>query len=99
MVAWCAVTLAFFLLMRCSEYLGEGTRFDPRRALTTDKLLPHLNEVPPNEFEKADLLTALFEVSKNDQGRVGCTRTVYGTGDDLCPVEAWKALRRVRADD
>ena len=100
-VAWCAVTLACFLLVRCSEYLGEGTRFGPRRALTTEKLLPHLNEVPldPDEFEKADSLTALFEVSKNDQGRVGCTRMVYGSGDDLCPIEAWKALRRARSDD
>ena len=30
---------------------------------------------------------------------VGCTRTVYCTGDDLCPVEAYKNLRRLRGDN
>ena len=38
----------------------------------------------------------LFEISKTDQNRVGCTRTVYATEDDLCPVEAYKMLRRMR---
>ena len=95
------MALAFFLLMRCSECLAEGARFDPRRTLTTDKLMPHLDETPlePGDFEKAGSLTALFEVSKNDQGRVGCTRTAYESGDDLYPVAAWKALRRTRAND
>jgi hypothetical protein len=99
-VTWAAVTLGFFLMMRCSEYLAEGNTFDPVRALTTDKLTPHLNGVmlDQNDWAHADSLTALFQISKTDQNRIGCTRTVFATGDDLCPVEAYKALREVRGD-
>ena len=87
--------------MRCSEYLAEGNVFDPSRALTTDKILPHLDQLPlePGDFERANNLTILFEASKTDQNRVGCTRSIYATGDDLCPVEAYKMLRRVRGSN
>ena len=84
-VKWAAVTLGFFLMMRCSEYLAEGNTFDPVRALTTDKLTPHLNGVmlEQDDWARADSLTALFQISKTDQNRIGCTRTVFATGDDL----------------
>ena len=100
-VIWCAVTFGFFLMMRCSEYLAEGKVFDPVRALTTDKVLPQAGGQPieAGDFERADALTILFELSKTDQNRIGCTRTVFATGDDLCPVEAYKQLRRVRGSD
>ena len=70
------------------------------RALTTDKLTPHLNGVvlEQDDWARADSLTALFQISKTDQNRIGCTRTVFATGDDLCPVEAHKALHEVRGD-
>ena len=95
---WLGATLGFFLMMRCSEYLAEGSLFDAARALTTDKVLAQHDDVPlePEDFERATSLTALFEASKTDQNRVGCTRTVYETGDDLCPIEAYKTLRRLR---
>jgi hypothetical protein len=97
-VIWCVVTFGFFLMMRCSEYLAEGNVFDPVRSLTTDKVQPHAGGQPlePDDYERADSLTVLFELAKTDQNRVGCTRTVYATGDDLCPVEAYKQLRRMR---
>ena len=97
-VQWAAVTMGFFFMMRCSEYLAEGTTFDPVRAMTSDKLMPHADGVrlADNDYARADSLTALFEVSKTDQNRIGCTRTVFATGDDLCPVAAYKALREMR---
>ena len=97
-VAWAGVTVGFFLCMRTSEYLAEGYTFDPVRSLTTDKIIPHLGDVVLDslDFESADSLTVIFELSKTDQNRVGCSRTVFSTGDDLCPIEAHKALRRLR---
>ena len=97
-VQWAAVTMGFFLMMRCSEYLAEGTTFDPVRAMTSDKLMPHADGVrlADGDYARADSLTALFEVSKTDQNRIGCTCTIFATGDDLCPVAAYKALRAVR---
>ena len=95
---WAATTFGFFYMMRCSEYLADGSTFDPVRGLTTDKVLAHVGDTPLDaaNFELADNITVLFELAKTDQNRVGCTRTVFATGDDLCPVEAYKALRRVR---
>ena len=97
-VAWAGVTVGFFLCMRTSEYLAEGYTFDPVRSLTTDKIIPHIGDVVLDslDFERADSLTVIFELSKTDQNRVGCSRTVFSTGDDLCPIEAHKALRRLR---
>ena len=61
-------------------------------------IIPHLGDVVLEafDFELADSLTVIFRPSKTDQNRVGCSRTVFSTGDDLCPVEAHKALRRLR---
>ena len=71
-------------MMRCSEYLATGGVFDPTRALTVDKVLPHIDENPVDDaYRKADSVTALFEISKTDQNRVGCTRTCYRSGTDL----------------
>jgi hypothetical protein len=100
-VAWAAVAQGFFLCMRTSEYLAEGYTFDATRSPTTDKIMPHCNAIPREscDFDLADLLTVIFELSKTDQNRVGCSRSVFATGDDLCPVEAYKALRRLRINN
>ena len=100
-VAWAGVTSGFFLCMRTSEYLAEGYTFDPTRSLTTEKVVPHLGDtiLSAADFELADSITVVFELSKTDQNRVGCSRTVYSTFDDLCPVEAYKQLRRLRGSN
>ena len=83
-VTWAALMFGFFFMMRCSEYLATGGVFDPTRALTVDKVLPHIDENPVDDaYRKADSVTALFEISKTDQNRVGCTRTCYRSGTDL----------------
>jgi hypothetical protein len=38
----------------------------------------------------------MIEVSKTDQDRRGCTRTAHASGGELCVVEAYKRLRRMR---
>ena len=100
-VAWAAVAQGFFLCMRTSEYLAEGYTLDATRSPTTGKIMPHCNDIPLEscDFDLADSLTAIFELSKTDQNRVGCSRSVFATGGDLCPVEAYKALRRLRINN
>ena len=96
-VTWAAVNFGFFFMMRSSEYLASGGVFEPTRALTVDKCLPHIGDAPTDtEYLKADSVTVLFEASKTDQNRVGCTRTCYATKIDLCPVAAYKRLRLMR---
>ena len=49
-------------------------------------------------WEDTDALSILLEVSKTDQDRRGCTRTVYASDTDsgLCVGEAYKQLRRLQ---
>ena len=72
-MAWAAVTQGFFLCMRTSEYLAEGYTFDGTRSLTTDNIMPHCNDIPLEscDFELADSLTVIFELSKTDQKKTG----------------------------
>ena len=73
---------------------------DPTRALTVDKCLPHVDDVPTDEeWALCDSLTVLFEISKTDQNRVGCTRTCYATKSDLCPVLGYKLVRAMRTEN
>ena len=54
-------------------------------------------ESPPTAgWESADALAIFIEVSKTDQDRQGCTGTGHASGSDLCVVEAYKQLRRMR---
>ena len=98
-VTYAALQLGFFFMMRSSEYLSSGGVFDPTRSLTVDKCLPHVQDVPTDaDWRIADSVTLLFEISKTDQNRVGCTRTCYATGSDLCPVTGYRLLRAMRED-
>jgi hypothetical protein len=89
-----------FFLLRQSEYLADGLVFDTKRALTGWKVMPQAGGEPTacGRWEDADALSILLEVSKTDQDRRGCTRTVHAPDKDsgLCVVEAYKQLRRLQ---
>ena len=94
---WAALCFGWFFCLRQSEYLADSGVFDARRALCGWKVLPLVKEQPTADWESADGLSIFIEVSKTDQDRRGCTRTVYASeSDDLCVVEAYKQLRRMR---
>jgi hypothetical protein len=95
-VLWAGLTLGFFFLLRAGEYCRTSDHFDPTRGLLVWKLLGEVDGATSEDYEQAVALTMLFEVCKTDQNKVGCTRTVYETGDDLCPVDAVRLLRRMR---
>ena len=81
-----AVTLAFFGLLRCSEYTSHSmTRFDPESTLcfqdirlTTDHQVMHI----------------YIKKSKTDPFRAGCTIRIGAVGTHLCPVEAMHQYTR-----
>ena len=93
---WAALCFGWFFCLRQSEYLAEGGVFDAKGALCGWKVLPLAKGQPTAEWESADALSIFIEVSKTDQDRQGCTRTVHASGSDLCVVEAYKQLRRMR---
>ena len=95
-LVWNGLMFGFFFLMRSSEYLADGVTFNPQRGVTTWKVLTERDNQPTDDWRNADSLTVLFEVTKTDQARAGCTRTVYASGLDLCVVEAYKMLRERR---
>ena len=73
-----AVLLAFFALLRASEYTSTGKRtFDPERTLMFNDVRFHRN------FRFVQIRIAQ---SKTDPFRVGCLLKVWATGKKLCPV-------------
>lgn len=96
---WAALMFGWFFCLRQSEYLADGLVFDGKRALTGWKVMPQAGGQPTaaGKWETADALSVLLEVSKTDQARRGCTRTVHASGEagGLCVVEAYKMLRRL----
>ena len=93
---WAALCFGWFFCLRQSEYLADGGVFDAKRALCGWKVLPLAKGQPTAEWESADALSIFIEVAKTDQDRQGCTRTVHASGSELCVVEAYKQLRRMR---
>ena len=75
---WSAVTLAFFGLLRASEYTCPSTRsFDRESNLAaTDIYVGH------------NYMLISIKASKTDPFRVGCTVTIGSTNNKLCPLKA-----------
>ena len=96
MAVWAALYFGWFFCLRKSEYLADGGVFDAKRALCGWKVLPLAKGQPTADWESAGSLSIFIEVAKTDQDRQGCTRTVHASGSELCVVEAYKQLRRMR---
>ena len=77
-----AVLLAFFALLRSSEYTcADSTHFDPESTLRFQDI----------QFEKEfQFAQVRIAKSKTDPFRVGCEIKVWATGGKLCPVKALK---------
>ena len=77
-----AVLLAFFALLRCSEYTcPKSKHYDPECTLQFHDIC----------FEKNfQFVQVRIAQSKTDPFRVGCNLKVWATGGKLCPVRAMK---------
>ena len=85
---WSAVTLAFFGLLRVSEYTASYTHsYDPVYTLMT-------NDV--NCSTNTTFCLVHLKTSKTDPFRVGCTLRIGSTGNQLCPIAALRAYLTVR---
>ncbi|CAE8597095.1 unnamed protein product, partial [Polarella glacialis] len=86
---WCALVVAWFFLLRASEYLAQSSK-----TWTLDRALRGLDvEFLSNgarvDFAKdADECAAQIRQSKTDQYNQGTTRNHYRTGGALCPLKA-----------
>jgi hypothetical protein len=100
---WGGLMLAYFFLLRSSEYAASSGFFDVKRALLVGDVEFFLRGQPVEDWHAADELVVCIRASKTDQTRIGVLRNVYATGKDLCPVWAAAAVmdlrRRCAADE
>ena len=99
-VLWAALLLAFFFLMRSSEYCAKDGELDPAKGLTVWKLqCDDANGNLTDDFSAAVAVTVLFEASKTDQNKIGCTRTSYRAEGELDLIEALQRVRAMRGNN
>jgi hypothetical protein len=85
---WGGLMLAYFFLLRSSEYAASSGFFDVRRALVVGDLEFFLLGQPVADWWSADEVVICIRASKTDQMRLGVLRNAYATGAALCPVWA-----------
>jgi integrase len=87
---WAATMLAFFGLLRVSEYAAASAgKFDPLQQLT-------LGDITFKVEKGLEYVVVHIKRSKTDVFREGTTIAVGATGGPLCPVAALKAMLRDR---
>lgn len=91
---WGGLMLAFFFLLRSSEYASSGGFFDTSRALLVGDVAFYRAGEPVVDWWIADEVTLMIRASKTDQQRLGVCRNAYATGALLCPVKAAARARR-----
>ena len=104
-----AIQLAFFVLLRSSEYcvipLDRSGHFDKESTLLDGdimlicrgKMMPW-DEVEEEDYPCVTEVVISIKKSKTDQNRVGVTRSAERTGERLCPVEAILRFVRLRLE-
>lgn len=80
-VVWAGLVLAFFFLLRSSEYCE-----DPTKALRVGDVQFSCSGVSRAGGRGADEVLICIRDSKTDHGGQGALLTAYATGDMLCPV-------------
>ena len=104
-----AIQLAFFVLLRSSEYcvvpLSRNGAFDPDSTLLDGdvmlicrgKMLPW-DEVEDDDYPHVSEVVISIKKSKTDQNRVGVTRSAERTGERLCAVAAILRFIKLRLE-
>ena len=87
--------LLWFFLLRSGEALvSDASPWHTDRVITGADVIPRRNGARVRDFADADEVVLHIKGSKTDQYNTGCTRNLYRTGGDVCPVEA---CRRIQA--
>ena len=97
-LAWGAVTLGFFFLLRVGNITGVDERAleDGDLTLCDSAGTPMDWSDPGVSIEEGDELVLIQRDSKTDRDKVGKALTQGRSGTDVCPVAAFIALIRAR---
>ena len=95
-VVWAALMVAFFYLLRASEYLVQQNRsWSQRRVLKGKDVEGRKDNKACNNMSEAEELVIYLTGSKTDQYNQGTVRNHFKSGDPvLCPVLAMAAMQR-----
>ena len=95
-VVWAAVMVAFFYLLRASEYLVQQNRsWSQRRVLKGKDVEGRKSNSACENLSEAEELVIYLTGSKTDQYNQGTVRNHFKSGDPvLCPVLAMAAMQR-----
>eukprot|EP00959_Pyramimonas_sp_CCMP1952_P074939 1565951-Pyramimonas_sp.AAC.1 len=92
-VLWAAVAVAFFFMLRASEYLIQpGKTWSRERVARGVDITARDGNNQPCTFKDAVEVVLHITSSKTDQYNVGCVRNQHETGTSLCPVAALRQL-------
>lgn len=95
-VVWAAIMVAFFYLLRASEYLVQQNRsWSEKRVLKGKDVEGRRDNKACANMSEAEELVIYLTGSKTDQYNQGTVRNHFRTGDPvLCPVLAVAAMQR-----
>ena len=93
-IPWGAICLAFFLLLRASEYLVQNRSWSRSRVIRGRDLQLKLNKETCDPGKAEELVVHITQ-SKTDQYNVGTIRNTFITKDEICPVKAMAEIYRV----
>ena len=92
---WAAYAIAFFFLLRASEYLVQPDKhWSLERVLHGSDAVPRAGGCDATSFREAQEVVVYIKGSKTDQYNVGCTRNQFETHEELCPVMAMREFER-----
>jgi hypothetical protein len=90
-ILWMTLCLAFFFLLRASEYCASG-ELDLASVIRGVDVAQQKNGLPAEQNEATETVLQ-FRKQKSDQRAFGMTRTQYRSGLPLCVVEAVELVR------
>ena len=95
-VVWAAVMVAFFYLLRASEYLVQQNRsWSEKRVLKGKDVEGRKDNKACANLSEAEELVIYLTGSKTDQYNQGTVRNHFRSGDPvLCPVSAMATMQR-----
>jgi hypothetical protein len=93
---WGLIVLAFFFLLRRSEFALSGPGTKGHALLTKDLLVLDKNNLPTTIYKSAVKVAIHLRSNKTDQSKKGTTRVLFKSGDIvICPVRAALLVKRV----
>ncbi len=93
-VAWAAITLGWFFLLRAGEFVGvDGSPWQLERVVTGADLQPRRARLPVDTFAEADEKIVHIQGSKTDQYNEATIRNQYTSGH---AVDHIKVLQRLQ---